>query len=431
MRFGARQDHLKTTGNSRIYEMLKKVVTLGSGTLYSQVLFFLALPIISRLYDNEEFAVYSYVMTAITLFISFATLRFEFAFFRRRHYLFNEYLIVAGAMCLLSSLILVIVLWNLESFYETYFADMPKAVFVIAIIAAAVFNMLSQFCLTLGRYRVFSFSKALQMTLLVGSLLSLGALQLPHAMVISILVSFVGAAAFVSYPIRRRSRFKWSFHRVKRVFGSDILLCMRTSAAQLISFLNMLIPGYLIGYFFSLKEAGLYFFASALMAGPFSLVRRTLTSYLAAEFDATIRRAVYPRTRMFHYGGIFVAVVAAGMILLIFYGAEVFAVVFGEKWRQSGALAPYIFALLAIDMVAAPILSILPLMNAARLLLGGECVRLFAITVASYAYLGGEPDLQIYVMLFSGLTATYFMVMLSVFGRELTVFRGSKIISNA
>jgi len=60
-------------------EFSKNVITLITGTTFSQIIPLCAMPILSRLFTPEEFGVYAFYFSLVTLLIVFSTGRYEFA----------------------------------------------------------------------------------------------------------------------------------------------------------------------------------------------------------------------------------------------------------------------------------------------------------------------------------------------------------------
>jgi len=60
-------------------EFSKNVITLITGTTFSQIIPLCAMPILSRLFTPEEFGVYAFYFSIVTLLIVFSTGRYEFA----------------------------------------------------------------------------------------------------------------------------------------------------------------------------------------------------------------------------------------------------------------------------------------------------------------------------------------------------------------
>ncbi len=60
-------------------EFSKNVITLITGTTFSQIIPLCAMPILSRLFTPEEFGVYAFYLSIITLLVVFSTGRYEFA----------------------------------------------------------------------------------------------------------------------------------------------------------------------------------------------------------------------------------------------------------------------------------------------------------------------------------------------------------------
>ncbi len=60
-------------------EFSKNVITLITGTTFSQIIPLCAMPILSRLFTPEEFGVYGFYFSIITILVVFSTGRYEFA----------------------------------------------------------------------------------------------------------------------------------------------------------------------------------------------------------------------------------------------------------------------------------------------------------------------------------------------------------------
>ena len=181
----------------------------------------------------------------------------------------------------------------------------------------------------------------------------------------------------------------------------------------LLSSTTITVPSILLTALFSPHVAGLYWFTYRLFEMPITLLG-----------DAT-RRVFYQRAaELYHKGedltdifirttGGLTAMVALPVIVMFVAGPWIYAVAFGEMWREAGVFAQWIVIWWAMRFISLPALMLVPVLNIQRQFLILEIVTLLPrFLVLPLAAWIADADVAIAAYSIVGFLFHFFSVML-------------------
>lgn len=337
-------------------EDLRNIMTLVIGNGLALSIPVLVSPFLSRIYNVEDFGLYTVYIAVVSIITSFSTGRYDYAILVAKTKK-NAYHLFLIAVFILSGVagLTLLMLWL---FKEPFLASLsvsrmgnlayliPVNIFLFAL------YRISQNGLNREReYNAISASKSGRSFIVGGLQLSFGWMgYLGSGLIISKIIGDLVVSSLLS------SRLYRLYRKIKPAFS-------RKTAGYLLSkykkfpkintlhaFINALslnsIP-LLIGFYFGEKIVGFYGLSYMVCVAPVQLVGTAVYQVFSQKISVLFNegQSFYGYTKKTLKTLFLISVVP--FTVLFFFGPEIFQFVFGEKWIISGEyvqiLAPYLF----------------------------------------------------------------------------------------
>lgn len=377
---------------------------LMGGTAGSQALTMLAAPIVMRLFTPEDFgllAVYAGLLGIIAIVSGFC---YELAIpLPETHQeAANIAALALVIVIMISGLSLLIVAWDGQSI--TKLLGAPKL--------APYFWLLPIGILAAGTYQVFSFW-ALRIKDF-GAISGTRMKQALTSIIIQISGYSFGAVALLVAQAANQSMGGMSLGKTALHFDEFRHVrpsCMLTVAwryrhfpffstwSSLLNSGGMQLPFLMFAALFGPEAAGLYVLTSRVLSMPVAIVGTAVGTYLfATGAEARRENRIAQLMASVHDKLANIAMPPALLFLLI--GPDLFALVFGESWREAGEFARWLAPWLYIGFVTSPLNVLFDVLERQRLGLFFE-VLLFALRVTAIIVGARTGDVVLTVGLFS------------------------------
>jgi O-antigen/teichoic acid export membrane protein len=350
----------------RVGKFGRNVLVIMTGTVAAQAVTILASPVLTRLYSPEDFGVYALFLSMTSLLGSLVCARYELSITlpaSHRHGL--ALLGVCTVISLAVALVLVPVFWLgggqiVNALNEPRIAPwlwfLPATMFVTGFAAGARYWLLRT-----KAFRAASLNAVLRSLLAAACNICFGVIGwVQFGLIGGLLLGLLGSAAFLAAQIWRESRKEicglqwsdlWSQAHAQRRFpifslGSGIV---EAGAGQIpVFFLSSLFGAGTLGWFsLAQRVANL---PLTLVAQSVADVFRQRASELYARdgqcrvlFDRTFNKLFWPSLPAF--------------LAVAWVSPYLFALIFGETWRESGEYVRYLTPALALRFVANPLSS--------------------------------------------------------------------------
>ncbi len=343
---------------------LRNVTTLSSGSAIGNVILLLSMPVISRIYEPDAFGVFSLFLSLFSIVSVFATLNLQVALPlpKREGTAIN---LAAASTCFLvffsALLALSLVLFSVSGLQVSWIeqADSFLVWLPVAVLSAGLNVILYYLLLRRQRYGRLAAVKVGQSSTMAGSQVLLGlAVGTANGLVLGhILSQAVGAVAFfIAWMKECRQYLRMiSLRRMRRVTGIYRDFISRYTPGYLVSTLSVTVPPIFFASNYSIAIAGGYAFANRSIRGGLSLIVQSVTRVAYIECVELEKKKEFVRLRQF-FVKLCAQLTAIGAIpfsILFFFGENIFALVFGESWREAGRLSvmlvPSLYAFLVLD----------------------------------------------------------------------------------
>lgn len=331
-----------------------------AGTSLAQLLTFAAYPIVSRLYSPDEFGVFGVFMSVSGMIALMATGRYELAIVlpdeetdakKLFKLSFTINVLVSIIAC-----IAVAMLWFTNASYGTAYEPLKYLLWLAppAIFLTSASNIFQNWFIRQKKYRLLAYSKIIQ-ALVNNSLII--ALAYSTVQEWGLVAGYaIGMLAVVLYFL---IRFTKSTHHQPNQSTATI----KSLARKYIDFpkantwhaLSDVFQSqgiiYFIAFFFSSGIVGFYAFAIRILQAPMMLIINSVSQvfYQSAaekhrkgESVVSLLRSTVKKISL---------IALPFLLILLFFGPDLFALFFSEKWRTSGEFAQILAPWLCLDFV--------------------------------------------------------------------------------
>ncbi len=390
--------------------LLGPVVTLMSGNSVVLAIAFLSQPILTRLYSEAEFGVYGYFAFLMAILITFSSLRYEDAL------MLQDKDREAGVVAWLGLMVLAffVCLTAILSIWRMELAELAKAPRVapylllvpIALLAMRGTKLAELWLARKRSFRVISASQVANASTMNASRITAGLPQIDAGaagLVGGHVAGNVLSLVILTTIILRRSgrllRQAFSWRAVRAAAVRYRRFPLFSTPSTLTAALVLRAPIFAIPFFFPTDGEvimGLFFVAYnnvTIPLGSFSRAVAQVFFVSAAEAHREQRLAVIAEG--VHRRLVMVMLFPALVILVC--GPDIFAVVFGEPWRDAGSYAQILVPWLLMSMICAPLTRIFDVTEQQRQDLAVGLVSM-AVMVAALFIGGRSGDITVFLV---------------------------------
>lgn len=353
-------------------EFLKNVLTLFTGSTIAQVLPILISPILSRLYAPGDFGTMA-IFVAIAGFISIViTGQYESAIVLPKEN--NDAINLAALSFIITLCISIFTFFIILIFHNTicdWFnaENLQNYIFIIplSVFLTGVYQILTFWMLRKKQYKQLAIRQVAQS--LSTSSIKLGGGLLNPSPTGLILGNIFGQ--FTSTSVLCWLTWKGDADKRELINKEEIIKVAKKykdfpkyiAPQAFLDILNASSTIFLLSYFFSSTVLGLYSFAYSMVTLPMRLIGNS------------IRQVFYQKASEVHNGGqnlwpiikkmiIRLTLIGLpGLVVILFFGPQIFSIVFGSKWEEAGFYAQILMPWLFVNFVASPLGSVSQILN--------------------------------------------------------------------
>ena len=357
-------------------EYARNVLTLMSGTSIAQAIPVAVTPVLTRIYSPAEFGLFAIYMALISIGVMVATGRLEMAVLIARKdsealQLAATSLAISGVISLLA--LVAIVVWGEQIAalsgqpgLENWLYVVPFSIFLFSVYKVLLhwLNRKKQYPL-MSRSRIAQSGSVSALQMVVGLAAKIPAgLALADCLgrLVALLLIFRRVKATIKLPEFKRAR---QYALVRRYRKFPFL----GSPASLLNILSLQLPYVIIPAIFTSAVAGMYFLVFRVLMMPIALIGESMMEVFRNRAMENLKehgtcRPVFKKTLL--------SLIVIGLppaLLLILFGQEIFAFVFGEDWREAGFYASILAPMALFRLVCAPLSGVLFIREKLKLIL--------------------------------------------------------------
>lgn len=365
---------------------IKGVLVLVGGTTFSQVLNVILSPIITRIYSPEQFGMLT-LYTAIIGIIAVGSFKYELAIpladsEKKAANIILMCIILLSLFTLITLFVLLIINYF---FHDAIKFDQFIWLIPLGVFSLGIYQIFKQWTFRLKEFKNLSRSIIFQniignLVKVLGGFIGLGGsgLILGHIVGQSLGVSQLTKSLFTRKQLinclNKRTIF-WSIKRYNQFPLYSVPIHLLTSVGRHL-------PIIFITFFYGSQVVGLYGLAYSVVRLPMTLVGQAIGDVFFAEAAAIGRKNVERIKRLSNRLVIRLALIGIlPSMLLILFGPQLFSIVFGDSWFESGKYASIATIMSFFMLIFAPVSRIYEVYEKQKLKLVIDIIRIILICI--------------------------------------------------
>jgi lipopolysaccharide exporter len=343
------------------------VLKLATGTIITQIIGILLIPLITRLYSPNDFGVFQLFLSISGILISFSCLAYQFAIMLPKEDEDSANLVVlcftiVTIFSIVSGIIFIILSDWIAQILNTpeisqYFIFLPLIVFLGgAFFALEVWALRKkQFGINAMAQIINSFSNRVSQFVI-----GLYSTPSPTGLIAGSIVSGIASLVVFYRPIKDELHLfkKVNLKNIKRLAISYKRFPIFTVWSEAASTISTQIAPLLLAYFYNQEVVGYYAIASMVVVLPLGIVGVAISHvfFQKASDEKHLTGSVTNIVREIQHRLISIGMFP--MFILMIIGAELFTFVLGSQWSVAGQYAAILAPWLLFAFVASPLKTI-------------------------------------------------------------------------
>lgn len=368
----------------------RRVVTVLTGTIAAQALPLLLAPLITRICTPQEMGAFSVWLGVVQIVSIVATLRLETAMILDHDSSDQQtcFSVIANFSLMLAIVTTIGAVFSRQ-------LGMSHAVQMnwFGLLTIGVGMWLTAYTHTILAYATSynAFGKAAQakvwgagsivLSQVLLLLLGTGSIGLMAGQIIGLACGLIAAVFLLSPP---RPHLSWTPSAVQRQYLIKHAAFWRYALpADLLNVVAGKLPLFMIGLKFGLLEAGLFALTQRVLAAPISLLAASVLEVFKRQSVHEWQTFGNCRDAYTHTFKALALLGAIPTILMVVFAPTLFALIFGESWRQAGEYARIMSPLYFLNFIASPLSYVFYVVGKQRVDLVWQ-VALFAMTATVF-----------------------------------------------
>lgn len=405
--------------SSSMKNVFRGMYTLFVGAGMARALGLLSMPLLTRIYGPTSFGSLAIFVALATQLTPFLTLRYTLAIplpsRDGRGFNLMVFCLILIALFTLASLLVLMIFaapilrWLQADAILAYWLLIP-----FGAAAMAIFELLSLWATRQRDYRIIARAQVRQTILGESTKIALGVIGLHSlGLILGQITSQVSGALIVLL----RFRATWGALRGQLSGGRMLFMARRYRDFPLLRLPSQVLLGFatqapllFASALYDTATAGQFALAMTAMALPMSLIGRTMSQAYYGEIakayhdpETLWRISLSVQVRLFVFAIPFA-------LLLIFAAEPLFALVFGEAWREAGRFTSVLAIFIVLQLTSAPLMQVLDVLERQRDFLALNVVRVIGLGGIYLLAMSKELDSMEFVAVVAVFSSVYYAI---------------------
>jgi teichuronic acid exporter len=372
------------------FDFLFQVITLGIGSSVGQLITIGVSPILTRLYTPEDFGVWAFYISVVSIFSIIATGKYELAIVlpKSNDEAMSLVILIFFLSCSVSFFLLVIMIFFKSSIelllgnisFENAFFLLPLNVLLVGLTQACIYWEYRQ-----KHYKNLMYNRMGQSSITAAIHFSLGVVS-NNAMGL-ILGTIAGQCLAFILLLKKIYLYE------KKSISINFLRIV-PNASRYKNFLFYSMPmGILNVMSFNLLQYTLIFYFSSSALGYYYLVQRILNiplDIISSSFAPVFYRELsnIPSKQSFMLKAFFgnFLLVCLWLLPFLFFGEEIFSYIFGIQWKDAGKMCSLLAPLIIMSFASGSISSIFSYFQKNEILLYWQVIYFLGFALLVFLY---------------------------------------------
>jgi O-antigen/teichoic acid export membrane protein len=373
----------------------KSVLTLMTGTTIAQAIPIAISPILTRLYSPEEFGLFALFLATVSIFGVVATMRYEMAIVQPEKSEDAINLVLLSAIISTAiSLALFICVFVFKTEIQNLLGNTDIGIWLywvpLAVLLIGLHKSLNYWHVRTKQFGMIAKSKVAKGASMASTQVGLGAMAIAGGLIFGYVVGF-----FVAVLMLLRSLIAEKDFSITRFEKSRLLknakkykkMPQYSALGALSNTISSQMPVLVISKVYEMSVAGFFSLTIRVLSVPMSLVSEAVGQVLLqklAEMHHTDPAKMKPLVIKIFL--ILTLIMVPFTVLIFVFGEDVFAFIFGELWREAGAMASIFVFSVAIRFAVSPLSMVLTLEHNVRLGVIWQSIYLATISCILFVF---------------------------------------------
>jgi len=345
----------------------KNVAVLLSWSLLAQLLSFVMLPIISRLYDPFLFGELASFISIVSLLTMLSTGRFEMAIMLPKR---KEEAVSLVVLIIVLSFVFSLFYLGIVSFFPINLIDHRVLLLIpIYTFLYGVWTSLSYYLNRTKKFNILGVSKVIQ-SVIVALFSVLFSYYTSRGLILAIIIGLITSLIFIFLKVKDEIfSFSLKFEYIRNVFHRYIdFLKFSTLSGVFNSLSNVGLP-LLISMFFNPVLTGLYFFSNKIIKIPLNLMFSSLSQVFFQKASILYNEMSYTELLKFTVSiqKKIALLIIPFLVLMSFISPWLFGFIFGKEWIEAGEYVKYFAFFVFMNSLISPISSLMDIFEKQKL----------------------------------------------------------------
>ena len=356
------------------------------GVALAQLLPLLCMPFLTRIYSETDFALFTTFMAIGSIFAVGAGCRYQFAIMLPKHH--DEAKNIILNLIYILSLLLFFITFPSLNF------NLGKKIYLLPIFVLffGLWNSFSNLSIRYGTFKINSIAKVLQSIIYIIASISLGLLKLLSLGLI--IGKILGTLVSSIYLFQKSEIYKinTNYSALKVVAQKYVDYPKYSFIPSFLDTASSQALALVIIQFYSKQDLGFFGLTFMVLSAPVSLIGASFKEVFYQKITFLINDSKFNESlSLFKKSSIGLLIIGLPVcIIIMFFGKEVFSLIFGIKWGISGTFASILAIGFFIQLIVSPLSSIFNAAN--KLKISSIWQTLYFITtfvtlgIAAYAF---------------------------------------------
>jgi len=347
-------------------DFLKNVATLITGTVLAQLIPILLQPILSRIYDDAEYGTFTIYISIIGMLAAAGNLKFEGAVVLPDSDKKASALVIGGIIIsfFFSALWFIIFLLFGEQIIETFrFSSSIKIWLLIipfAIFVISSSRVLNYWLIRQKAFKASSVNKLARRASEGASQFAIIKFSNQQGLIIgNIIGETVNFFISLKQSFNKNLSFKGiTYNEVKEQLNRYKDFPLYSFLPSLMNSISLFLPAIVINHFYAIETTGQFGFSRQILSIPIALISLSLSQVLIQKIAESSRNKNKILPLIFKITSVLTGLAIVGIIIIEFFGIEIFTWVFGMEWKIAGELTQILIFSYAIKFIVSPLTAI-------------------------------------------------------------------------
>lgn len=382
-------------------EFSRNVLTLMTGTTIAQAIPIAISPILTRMYTPEDFGLLALFMSLVSILGVIVTMRYELAIVQPVEDQDAFSLVLLSAII---AAIISVVLFITFYAYNTQVAaflgnkDIGKWLYwaPLTLLCMGLCRSLNYWHSRTKQFGVISKSKVLQGTAAAGTQVGVGAVMISGGLIAGYIIGHFLAFLMLLKSMEKGQRTSGQNYNKTALLQNAKRykkLPQYSTWGALADSTSLQMPVLIMTKFYEMSFVGIFSLTFRVLNLPMSLISQALSQVLFQKIAQMHHINPYKiKVLIIKIFFVLILLMIPFVAFIWIFGESLFALVFGEPWREAGVIASILVLAVAIRFAVSPLSAVLALEHNIKLGVLWQFIYLVTITATLYIFTSWPVD---------------------------------------